>query len=207
MGRSRRGGTLRFGKVAAVESTTAGNRMKRAGAQLRLIPSPKRKARIETPTVVPFATLDLFRGAGGITEGSRHAGFTCLCGNDCMEEAVETFSCNHPEAWGDARDIELVNPADLGQCLGLAKGTIDIRVDGPPCMGFSNTAPERLWMTRETSLSKATIGSLKNSSGRPVFSKMCLGCFPKKMVKQDRVLTLRADERTQPFGIIEDLPQ
>ena len=49
------------------------------------------------------ATIDLFCGAGGITEGFREAGYRCLYGNDCMPEAIETFSFNHPEAWAEAR--------------------------------------------------------------------------------------------------------
>ncbi|MCC6293895.1 MAG: DNA cytosine methyltransferase [Bryobacterales bacterium] len=116
--------------------------MKKAGAQLRLIPSPKSKAKGKAP-VAPFATLDLFCGAGGITEGFRQAGYTCLYGNDCMEEAIKTFSYNHPEAWAEARDIEEVDPADVRERLGLSKGSLDVLVGGPPCQGFSINAPER----------------------------------------------------------------
>jgi hypothetical protein len=35
-----------------------------------------------------FSTLDLFCGAGGITEGFRWAGFSCLYGNDIEHWAV-----------------------------------------------------------------------------------------------------------------------
>ena len=40
----------------------------------------------------PLTTIDLFCGAGGITEGFREAGYRCLYGNDSMPEAIETFS-------------------------------------------------------------------------------------------------------------------
>jgi len=90
---------------------------------------------------VPLSTIDLFCGAGGITEGFRKAGYGCLYGNDCMPEAVETFSFNHPEAWGDARDIEEVDPAQVRARLGLMKGALDVLVGGPPCQGFSINAP------------------------------------------------------------------
>jgi len=116
--------------------------MKKAGAQLRLIASPKSKVQGKAPGA-SFATLDLFCGAGGITEGFRQAGYTCLYGNDCMEEAIETFSYNHPEAWAEARDIEEVDPADVQKRLGLSKGSLDVLVGGPPCQGFSINAPER----------------------------------------------------------------
>lgn len=91
----------------------------------------------------PLTTIDLFCGAGGITEGFREAGYTCLYGNDCMPEAVETFALNHPEAWGDPRDIEDVDPAQVRKRLALKKGALDVLVGGPPCQGFSINAPER----------------------------------------------------------------
>lgn len=88
-------------------------------------------------------TLDLFCGAGGITEGFRQAGYACLYGNDLMTEAVETFQNNHPEAWSDNRNIEDVNPTAVRAKLGIAKGSLDVLVGGPPCQGFSINAPER----------------------------------------------------------------
>jgi len=95
------------------------------------------------PSVAPLTTLDLFCGAGGITEGFREAGYNCLYGNDTMPEAVETFCANHPDAWGDAGDVEDVAPAKVRRELGLKKGALDVLVGGPPCQGFSINAPER----------------------------------------------------------------
>ncbi len=117
--------------------------MRKAGAQLRLITTPSGQVRRKKPSKSPFVTLDLFCGAGGITEGFRQAGYVCAYGNDCMEEAVDTFSYNHPEAWGDARDIERIDPVEVRKRLGLAKGDLDVLVGGPPCQGFSINAPDR----------------------------------------------------------------
>ena len=88
-------------------------------------------------------TIDLFCGAGGITEGFREAGYACLYANDSMPEAIETFRHNHPSAWADCRKIEDVEPADIRARLGIAKGDLDVLVGGPPCQGFSINAPER----------------------------------------------------------------
>ncbi len=88
-------------------------------------------------------TIDLFAGAGGITEGFRQAGYKCLYANDSMPDAVMTFQHNHPEAWAECRDIEKVKPAEIRAKLGLAKGQLDVLVGGPPCQGFSINAPER----------------------------------------------------------------
>lgn len=139
---SSHGGDLNQASVCVVEDLFAGGEMKKAGAQLRLIPTPRTKAKGKSINA-PFATLDLFCGAGGITEGFRQAGFTCLYGNDSMEDAIKTFSYNHPEALAEARNIELVDPIEVRKRLGLSKGALDVLVGGPPCQGFSINAPER----------------------------------------------------------------
>lgn len=99
----------------------------------------------ETPerTLPALRTIDLFCGAGGITEGFRQAGYECLYANDSMPEAIRTFEMNHPEAWAHCGDIEKVKPADIRAELGLKKGELDVLVGGPPCQGFSINAPDR----------------------------------------------------------------
>ena len=91
----------------------------------------------------PYTTLDLFCGAGGLTEGFREAGFNCLYGNDIMKEAIETFAWNHPEAVADNSPIEEVQPNQLREKLDLEPEQLDVLVGGPPCQGFSINAPER----------------------------------------------------------------
>jgi len=94
-------------------------------------------------TFPSLRTIDLFSGAGGITEGFRMAGYECLYANDSMPEAMETFRHNHPEAWGECHNIEQVKPADIRAKLRIKKGAMDVLVGGPPCQGFSINAPER----------------------------------------------------------------
>ena len=88
-------------------------------------------------------TIDLFCGAGGITEGFRQAGYRSLYGNDVMPEAIETFALNHPDAVADCREIENVDPRGVREKLGLQQGELDVLVGGPPCQGFSINAPDR----------------------------------------------------------------
>ena len=88
-------------------------------------------------------SIDLFCGAGGITEGFRQAGSRCLYGNDCEEWYLKTFSHNHPGAWADCRPVEDARPKDVREKLGLGRGELDVLVGGPPCQGFSINAPER----------------------------------------------------------------
>jgi DNA (cytosine-5)-methyltransferase 1 len=88
-------------------------------------------------------TIDLFAGAGGITEGFRQGGYQCLYGNDSMPEAMMTFQHNHPDTWADCRSVETVDPAEIRAKLKIRKGDLDVLVGGPPCQGFSINAPER----------------------------------------------------------------
>lgn len=97
----------------------------------------------EGPPLRPYTTLDLFCGAGGITEGFREAGYRCLYGNDIMEKAIETFAANHPDTVADNRPVEKVNASEIRVRLGLSPGDLDVLVGGPPCQGFSINAPER----------------------------------------------------------------
>lgn len=100
-------------------------------------------SKIANLPTLPLRTIDLFCGAGGITEGFRQAGYISLYGNDVMSEAIETFKFNHPEAIADCRPIEEVDPSEIRTRLGLQPGELDVLVGGPPCQGFSINAPER----------------------------------------------------------------
>ena len=95
------------------------------------------------PYLAPLSTLDLFCGAGGITQGFHQAGYDCLYANDFMPEAIETFQHNHPTTRAECKPIEEVNATSLRKSLGLSVGDLDVLVGGPPCQGFSINAPSR----------------------------------------------------------------
>ena len=90
-----------------------------------------------------LTSIDLFCGAGGLTEGFKQAGFHCCYGNDVNENAIRTFQLNHPGTWADSRPIENVDARDVRRKLGLRKGELSVIAGGPPCQGFSINAPER----------------------------------------------------------------
>lgn len=81
-----------------------------------------------------FSVVDLFSGAGGLSEGFRQAGFTVLAGTDNDPDAMATYALNFPEAaaiTGDIRDLSVRN-----QILEYARAAT-IVVGGPPCQAFS----------------------------------------------------------------------
>lgn len=90
-----------------------------------------------------LTTIDLFCGAGGITEGFRSAGYRCLYANDINPWAIKTFQANHPGTFADNRKIEEVDAQEIRGKLRIKRGELDVLVGGPPCQGFSINAPER----------------------------------------------------------------
>jgi len=91
-----------------------------------------------------LTSLDLFCGAGGLSEGFAHSGFRCLYGNDFSSVALTTFSANRSQAVVDDRPIETIeDESRIRRQLGLRRGELDVLIGGPPCQGFSINAPSR----------------------------------------------------------------
>lgn len=84
------------------------------------------------PTVI-----DLFCGAGGLSEGFRQAGFKVLAGNDVDLVAGQTFAATHPEAKFIGKPVQDLSVQELLRCAGLKSGELEVLVGGPPCQGYS----------------------------------------------------------------------
>lgn len=87
--------------------------------------------------------LDLFAGAGGLSEGLREAGFSSLYANEISPCYAQTYAVNHPKTQVDSRDIRQVDARKVRTSLGLQPGELDLIAGGPPCQGFSINAPKR----------------------------------------------------------------
>jgi DNA (cytosine-5)-methyltransferase 1 len=81
-----------------------------------------------------FAVVDLFAGAGGLSEGFRQAGFQILAGLDSDPDAAATYALNFPEASTLVGDIRT---DAMREELTRALEKADIVVGGPPCQAFS----------------------------------------------------------------------
>lgn len=99
-------------------------------------------------------TIDLFAGAGGITQGFHDAGAQCLFANDFNVDAVNTFKKNFDSVDVRHGPIEELEPQRIRKELALSKGELDILVGGPPCQGFSINAPGRFVEDPRNSLFK-----------------------------------------------------
>jgi DNA (cytosine-5)-methyltransferase 1 len=81
--------------------------------------------------------IDLFCGAGGLTQGLKAAGYRVVGAAELDELACTAYKANHPgvRLWkGDIR--ELTGPVVL-RALRLKRGDLDLLAACPPCQGFS----------------------------------------------------------------------
>jgi DNA (cytosine-5)-methyltransferase 1 len=81
-----------------------------------------------------LTVVDLFSGAGGISEGFRQAGYAIIAGSDNDPDASATYALNFPEAdaiTGDVRSRPIKK-----RILDAARRA-DVLVGGPPCQAFS----------------------------------------------------------------------
>src|SRR5262245_16967934 len=78
--------------------------------------------------------VDLFCGAGGLSEGFRQAHWSARAGIDIDPDAVATYALNFPEAAAIHGDLR--RPATKRRLLDEA-GQCDVVLGGPPCQAFS----------------------------------------------------------------------
>jgi DNA (cytosine-5)-methyltransferase 1 len=87
--------------------------------------------------MTPYTLIDLFSGAGGMSEGFEQAGFNALVANDFDEDAAKTYQLNHPHVRflsGPIQDISSESMLEAGK---IKQKELDVLVGGPPCQAFS----------------------------------------------------------------------
>lgn len=106
--------------------------IRRAQTKKRRNAAERAKGEAEPPA--RYGALDLFCGAGGLSEGFREAGFTIVAGSDNDPDAMATFAANFPEAKAISGDIR--SAAVKEQILEAARHA-SVLIGGPPCQAFS----------------------------------------------------------------------
>ncbi|MEV6527220.1 DNA cytosine methyltransferase [Longispora sp. NPDC051575] len=95
---------------------------------------PEARMPVSTTGDKPLKVIDLFAGAGGLSEGFRQQGFEIVAGSDIDPDACATYKRNFPNAitiHGDIREPEI-----RARVIAAGKGA-DVVVGGPPCQAFS----------------------------------------------------------------------
>lgn len=85
--------------------------------------------------------MDLFAGAGGLSEGLEQAGFNVAVANETNEWAAMTYAKNHPETILVRKDLRKVRSTELVRLIGKKPLLI---TGGPPCQGFSMAGRRRI---------------------------------------------------------------
>ena len=87
-----------------------------------------------------LTVVDLFCGAGGLSEGFKQASFEILLGVDSDPSAVKTFQRYHGKAIPES--IENLTANRIRKETGNRK--ITVLTAGPPCQAFSSVAVAKL---------------------------------------------------------------
>ncbi len=98
--------------------------------------------------------IDLFAGAGGLSEGLSEAGFHSLFSSEIIPVYAQTYKLNHPTAHVVTADIRALDANEIRNNLKIERGELDLIAGGPPCQGFSINAPIRSTMDQRNHLFK-----------------------------------------------------
>lgn len=84
-----------------------------------------------------YNVIDLFCGAGGLSEGFRLAGFNIIKGIDFDKSSIQTYNKNFGEGKGICADISNITKSEITKLIPEIN-MIDVVIGGPPCQGFSS---------------------------------------------------------------------
>lgn len=83
-----------------------------------------------------YTSIDLFSGAGGMSEGLRQAHFNTKLAFEIDATASMTYKLNHPKTYVYTQDIRTIDLADVTRKL--HGRTLHLLAGCPPCQGFSS---------------------------------------------------------------------
>ena len=85
----------------------------------------------------PYKTIDLFSGAGGMSEGFEQAGFSVCAANDFDLDAANTYRLNNPHVHFIPGPVQSIATEQLLNAARVDKNELDVLIGGPPCQAFS----------------------------------------------------------------------
>lgn len=133
-----------------------------------------------------YRVLDLFSGAGGMSEGFLQAGFSIPFASDKSEQAELTYTSRHKQLGIETKyycgDVsELSKPEMLRAFLGSSISEIDVVCGGPPCQGFS-LAGQRNPLDKRNQLVQSYIKILSQVKPKYFVMENVLGILSAKFV-------------------------
>jgi len=105
--------------------------------------NPPSSDSVPSRPLYPLRAIDLFSGAGGLSQGFRDAGFEVPFALDFDADSCATYEKNHPETHVECASITDFSPADI---VKLAGGRIDVVLGGPSCQSFSTAGRRSGWV-------------------------------------------------------------
>jgi len=81
--------------------------------------------------------IDLFSGAGGLTQGLKQAKFNVVGAVENHSTYAESYRLNHPKTQLVEDSITNIDPVEYMKQLGLKEGDLDLLAGCPPCQGYS----------------------------------------------------------------------
>ena len=84
-----------------------------------------------------ICALDLFAGAGGMSEGVKKAGIDVVAAIEFNKQIAETYEYNHPETKMMVGDIRDIDAEDVESLFDKKQCSCNVIFGGPPCQGFS----------------------------------------------------------------------
>ena len=103
---------------------------------------------------IKYSMIDLFAGAGGLSEGLEEAGFHGIFASEIVPQYADTYRRNHPSTTVMTQDIRKLDAENIRKQLGMKKGQLTLIAGGPPCQGFSINAPIRSTLDQRNHLFK-----------------------------------------------------
>jgi DNA (cytosine-5)-methyltransferase 1 len=94
--------------------------------------------------MIKYKVVDLFSGAGGLSDGFRSADFEISASIESVSIFSKTHKYNFPECKSLQADISELNVKVFKDMIGLDKGEVDVIIGGPPCQTFSSIGTPKI---------------------------------------------------------------
>ena len=120
------------------KARVSGTSLRNCIGESRRRSSPQDVAQSNRQECPPLA-IDLFSGAGGLSQGFRDAGFKLVQAVEKNPAASATYATNHPDVDVICADIQGLRPIACMERINVTEGEINIVIGGPPCQGFSES--------------------------------------------------------------------